>query len=695
MSMSTAQRIRRGNIVVTEWTGERDTGCYLGNGRFGAVMGAAGLNLSPAQQTPERNNSHFRHMSHWGRFSLPSPYTGNMTSADYLLPFFRLYWEKEYQDITEYRQCHDLYDGVLNTGFRPAGGGRISVTAWFDAVQRNLSGILVEAADGAENANTICLSVLTHFNPWPFMCRQEYVQTVTAEKTADGWKLTVFCADTVNKISTDIHIRTDMAAEVTETGLRFRLNSGTNTLLISINEPVADDTAEESLHRTKERNHAMWEEIGWLDYADEQIHAVWVRSMAYLLTSYDADCDCIQPSNCMGINGFPYNFVPDIGNIAPALLMLGRGDIVRHWVEKFAGDTEDMRRYTRRLWPESEGIFPPWELPFGPYEGYHAPTIPMIFFYEAHNAGYLAKLAMQAAEYAADECWSRKYAYPLISECAKFFYSACRKEADGMWHLHWEPCMGRDEAGGQNKDDYLCTLITAKYTFQAAIRCGLDTNNDYAKVLTEGLAFESLRSDKGTLHTCRGADDFGRQKHPVQLEGIACFPTESDALDEEMAAFRLRHHITVDAQKPFFYGWTLAQLLMAGTNLCDYEEWAKDWSLLRPSNNTDALWIQFYESSGICQSAFYTATHGMVLQSLIRNCVNDYWGRLEIGACIARDTRISFGGIRTNLGVTVCGKIENGKASGTITADRDTVFTFNGSELCMKCGEIHTFDFLL
>jgi hypothetical protein len=425
------------------------------------------------------------------------------------------------------------------------------------------------------------------------------------------------------------------------------------------------------------------------------MHAVWVRSTAYLLTSFDADCKYIQPSNSMGINAFPYNFVPDIGNIAPALLMLGRKDIVLHWVEKFAGEIEEMRRYARRLWPETEGIFPPWELPFGSYEGYHAPTIPMIFFYEAHNTGYLAKLAMQAAEYANNAAWSRQYAYPLIDECAKFFYSACRKEEDGLWHLHWSPCMGRDEAGGQNKDDYLCTLITAKYTFQAAIRCGLDASGAYAAVLKEGLAFESLRSDKGTLHTCRGADDFGIQKHPVQLEGLACFPTESAPLAEEVTAFRLRHSITVDAQKPFFFGWTLAQLLMTGTNLHDYEAWSNDWNLLRPSDNTDTRWVQFYESCGKRKMAFYTATHGMVLQSLIRNCVNDYWGRLEIGSCLAPNACVSFGGIRTNLGVTVCGRIENGNAVGVITADRDTLFTFNGRDICMKCGETVSFDFAL
>ncbi len=253
--------------------------------------------------------------------------------------------------------------------------------------------------------------------------------------------------------------------------------------------------------------------------------------------------------------------------------------------------------------------------------------------------------------------------------------------------------MGRDEAGGINKDDYLCTLIAAKYTFQAATRCGFDKDGCYAKILSDGLACAALRSDRGTLHTCRGADDFGKQKHPVQLEGIASFPTEAAASREELAAYHLRHDITRDAHEPKFHGWTLAQLLMADTNLGNYDGWRSDWELLQPSDNTDEHWVQFYESCGVHHYAFYTATHGMILQSLVRNCVNDFWGRLEIGACLPKDAGVRFGDIETRFGVSVSGKIENGRATGVITANRDTVFVFLSEEICMKCGEMLDFDF--
>jgi hypothetical protein len=151
----------------------------------------------------------------------------------------------------------------------------------------------------------------------------------------------------------------------------------------------------------------------------------------------------------------------------------------------------------------------------------------------------------------------------------------------------------------------------------------------------------------------------------------------------------------MDARIPKFHGWTLAQLLMADTNMRNYEEWIGDWKLLRPSDNTDELWTQFYESSGVHRYAFYTATHGMVLQSLIRNCVNDFWGRLEIGSCLPKDACVRFGDIRTRLGVSVSGQIENGRAVGLISANRDTVFEFQNREISMKRGEKMEFDFFV
>lgn len=685
--LNRAEAVRRGNIISTNWNGENTVGLYLGNGRFGAILSGLGLNLHPElQQNRSFGPSHFKHMKHWGRFRFFSHFVQGESSADCLLPLIRLYWEKNFDQIGEYRQCHDLYDGLLDTTFQVDCLHRVHMTSWFDGIKRDIFGVMIEVGECDEFSERICLSALTPVSPY-WISGGAFAQKTTVERVGEEWQMDITCEGTENDNAVSLYISTNMEVDITETGMVFRTAPGRNHLLISAGAPIGNDTPEASLERTKEWWHKAWQEVSWIEYPDDRMQQVLVRGLAYLLSSYDADCEMIQPSNSMGIGGFAYNFVPDMQYIAPVLMMMGRLDIVKHWIELFAGEMEEMRHYTKRLWPNAEGIFPPWELNFGPLDGYHTPGVPLIFCYEAHNSGYLCRLAMEAAEFANDPVWADAYAYPLIQGCAEFFRSACYKEEDGLWHLKWSPCMGRDEAGGINKDDYLCTLFAAEYSFRSAIKCGLDEGCDYRQILEDGLAFASLLSERGTWHTCRGADDFGKQKHPVQLEGIACFPLEKPPHPAELEAYALRHEITNGAKMPYFWGWTLAQLLTADTNLKKYSEWAHDWSLLRPSDNLDKDWIQFYETSAHPNSPFYLSTHGMVMQSLIRNCVNDYWGRLDIGSCLAPDACVAMENIHTRLGVSVSGQIDNGKFTGNVTALRDVQLLLGEERLILKKGE--------
>jgi len=95
-----------------------------------------------------------------------------------------------------------------------------------------------------------------------------------------------------------------------------------------------------------------------------------------------------------------------------------------------------------------------------------------------------------------------------------------------FWHLYVAPSMGQDESGGINQKDYLCALFSAQYCFQQAINYNLDPNGIYRKILDNGLAFPKLLSKKGFYYTSAGLgrEDFGNQKHPVQLNDLAFLP---------------------------------------------------------------------------------------------------------------------------------------------------------------------------
>ena len=312
----------------------------------------------------------------------------------------------------------------------------------------------------------------------------------------------------------------------------------------------------------------------------------------------------------------------------------------------------------------------------------------MAFCYEPHNVGYLARLAKEAADFAGNEAWTRQFAAPLILECAAFYKSACKKGADQQWHMAWYPVVGQDEAGGRNKTDYLCSFYSAKYTFQTAVEMGLDTDGSLQRILDDGLAFQSLYSPRGTYHTAHGAeDDFGRQKHPVQLDGLSYFPIEPQPLMVERRAYEVRHDITDRARDPHFFGWTLGQFLLSGSNMKDTQGWLNDWATMVPSSYTDPDWVQIRETSGNTGASFYVTTHGMILQSLLRNYVNDYWGVLDVAGCPVFVGDVEFGNIATRLGVTVSGKVAMGQIQLRLKAQRDARLRVNGHEVQLKKGE--------
>lgn len=681
--------IRRGNIITTTYRPDAEAGCYLANGRFGAVFSGLGLTLSPEQQKRYRTGqSQFSHLNHWGRFRFVSSIEKQETTADYLLPLLKFHWEQEPAVVSNYRQEHDFYDGVLQTAYTLKNGTKVQVQNWFDPVNKNLAGIRLELSDGTL---PVRVTVPCNFLAYSFVFRDSVQQNVVVERAEEGYRLTVACKETLNGCCSQVYFYSTAPVELCKDGLRFLVSKGKNEIFISYGTPARQTDRVVSLQRTRQHWHEAWRTSGWMDFPDERAQQIWVRSMAYLLSSYDDfEAGIIQPTNGLTGNVFPFHFVQDLGYISPALMMTGHNRIVMRWIEKFAGEIGAMQKYAKHLWPQSEGIYPPWELPFGSIEGYHVPHVPVAYCYEPHNPGYLCRMAKEAADFAGDPLWARRYAYPLIREVCRFYQSACRKGADGCWHMEWYPSIGQDEAGGRNKKDYLCSFYSAQYSFNTAVQLGLDTDGSLAAILKDGLAFEGLMSDRGTYHTAHGADDFGKQKHPVQLDGLAYFPIETEPLLPERKAYELRQEITERAKEPFFAGWTLGEFLLAGSNMKDAAGWLEDWAKMRPSNYTDSQWIQIYETSGNAGASFYVTTHGMILQSLIRNYVNDYWGNLDIASCPVFDDEVSFGNIGTRLGVTVSGTVKKGKIHLSLVAQRDCSFRVNGIAMTMKRGEKRT-----
>ncbi len=645
---------------------------YQGNGVFGSAYGVLGLHVHPDAPAAQKDYGHtqFMHLEHFVRAR---------HNADYLLGLARIYWEKPPADLDTYHQHQSFHDGTIETAF--SGGGQdIVITSWFDRKNPNVAGFVVDVRAGNPSI------ILAPISRMPVHYRQEIEQEVKIAANSHGAKITLGAPGKSN----DLFLETNAKVTAVDAGLRLALTPGENTILLSVNGPSAT-TAKESLDRTIAEWNGIWNSKGWLDLPDDGAQKVWVRSLAYILSSAsDAGLGMTPPCGLTG-NQWPFPFPQDLSYIHPALLTHGHLDIARSWIEYWAKDAARMQEYTRRLL-KADGIFMPWVYPYGGLDGYHDPGPPNIFHFGLHNSGYIARMACETGVMLDDPGWTRRNVLPLIEQTAKFYRSCVKREDDGYWHLFLTPSVGQDELGGQNQKDYLCALYSAQYCFQKAIEYGLDPDGAYRRILNDGLAIPTLISERGLLYSCAGAgpENFGKQKHFVQLNPLTFLPLYDQEPKEVATAFIHRYEINERSREPYFYGWTGGQILLAATRHGDPGEWIRDWNSITKGCYLAPDWIAAYETTGVKDSLFFVTTHGLLAQSLADNVACSWWGKLTIGQCIPWKEPVRFGNLRSPLGVTVSGEIHNGKSEVTLVAWKDCEFEINGRRVKLAKGDTKT-----
>ena len=644
---------------------------YQGNGRFGCSYGPSGLHNHPADDEanwlrfgPKYGNTQFMHMSHKVR---------DETGRDYIVPLVKLYWEKAPLDISKYEQHQSNYNGTLITSFKH-GQTEIQVLSWFDPINRDLGGIAIDVNSNAPDIIIEPLEILKVYN-------KKFSQNVKISELPGSLKVDL----SVPQCNTELYINTTTNASIEGNTIRLELQPGKNILQFSVNRPI-ETGWEQSLAQSKKWWNDKWENSGIIVLPDENAQKTWVRSMYQFFATYNTDKSRIQPPMGFAGNLWNFNFPQDIAFIHPVLIATGNLDIAKAWIEQFSENLENMKAFTQRLIDTKvEGILCPWGFPYYDFDGFLAPVLPSKYYYATHNSGYLARMAYETATLLNDEEWTKKHAVPLIRETALFYKSICSKRHDGYWHLSVRPSIGQDENGGTNQDNYLCSLFSAKYCFQKAIEYGLDDDGTYKNILDDGLAFPALLSKRGYYFTCSGTGekDFGKQKHPVQLNGLAFLPIHSAITEQSATVYDLRYKITYDAVKPLFWGWTIGEFLLAGSRKGDVEGWKKDWNNILKSGNVDPDWIQFYESSNFYEAAFYTTTNGLVAQSLLDNLVSDWYGKLEIARCYPWEGISLVRNIHSMLGIKINGEIDRESATLILDAWKDCEFELLGETIGM------------
>ncbi|XOV94070.1 MAG: arylsulfatase [Bacteroidota bacterium] len=664
------QTIKEADVIRTSFPAPGMVKLYQGNGLFGSSYGPLGLHVNPSNKEEYKRfgKTEFLHIKY---------YTRAKHGADYLIPFGQVFWEKEPEEITSYSQHQSFLEGNIRTQFGNE-NGNVSVLTWFDPVEKNIAGISINVEGESSDVIFKSTEVLNvHYN-------QELHQTTEISENSGEWKIEVSC----NEAKLVYYIKTNTEVTNQNSNLRFKLHSGENNILLSLDKPTSS-TLEKSLTQTTDWWQKKWQEMGIIIVPDPNAQKVWVRSMAMFLYSFNDEKLSLPPPMGFTSNHWPFGFPQDVSFVHPILLATGNIGIAKSMVENFTDRLSGMKEYTKRLL-NVDGIMAPWVFPYGEFSGFHTPTPPNRHYYQIHNSGYMARMAYETALLANDDNWRAKYAEPLIRETAQFYKSICQKRDDSLWHLSIKPSQGQDEKGGVNQENYLCALFSAKYCFQKAIEYGLDKDGTYSKILKDGLAFPTLESKRGYYFSSGGSgeDGFGEQKHPVQLNDMAFLPVSNEVSNASEIAYDLRYSITKDAKKPYFYGWSLGEFLLAGSRIGDTEGWKKDWENMEKANYVDPDWIQIYETSGKRRKTFYNITNGLVAQSLLNNLVSDWFGKLEIAKCNPWGEQVYLNNIYSQLGVKISGEIVKNSASLELEAWKDCEFEIHGERIKLKKNEI-------
>ncbi|MBR6059810.1 MAG: hypothetical protein IKP58_16705 [Victivallales bacterium] len=612
--------VSRGDIHRTTFEPNHQIPLYLGSGCCGALFDCYGLIGQVDSQKTGGDVGTFKHASY---------YAQGHYGIDYWLSLFTLKLADMPQaEPTNYRQSLSLYKGYLETSFEQ-NGKAFSSRTYFHPYQRD---ILAYELHGGWR---LTLSPVTHPNG-------SYNESfeLMPQPTTDGFRMET------NRVIMEVGTRI-----ICEKG-RCDIERNGAELTISLSDDAvclllvgSADASRFAAVRTVMNGVVSVEawrqsaEDGWkkrwgdsyLDLTDAQRQSDWARSMYYVLCSFSPDGIPSAPMGWTGA-GWRFHFPQDISYIHPALLRMGQYDLAKRIVEFYYERIDDIRAITHRIYG-GRGTMWAWEFPIGTGTDLLKNASPNPYQYEIHNAAYPARMAYETSLHLNDAAWTAEVALPVIRESAEFYASHLVKEANGRYSLEVMPSMSQDEFAKPNGRNYLCALYSARYTFRVASAMGL---KDYDEYLKAGLAFDRLIDSEHGIY-CTGEimleENFGKEKHPVQLNPLIFLP--SAELDKyERNAYEKRYDICSAAKSRMYHGWTLAMFWLASSHLGRAEDFAKELSMADDDDYRDAERLEFYESSKVPSSIYYVTTHGVYLQAVQDAFVCDLFGDIRIEGCI-------------------------------------------------------------
>jgi hypothetical protein len=628
---------------------------YLGSGRCGGSFNRYGMMNRADDSRDSFGVTTLMHADHWHHGEL---------GIDFHLPLARILFARRPPDPHRYFQRLDLVTGALTTEYA-AEGCAYQLRCSFNPDRPDLLGLefteisgkvpellVVPEADVRTSYGDSLSTTITRL-PDGFESRSGTAHSAVLVR--------VFGSRAV--ISGEGPLTVGLSGHGRGVGILIALGSAQRSAALRTeldSFPTMDAYFESSATAWRNR----WG-VGFLQTDDDHLQRHWARSMFWILSSFGPDVRCPAPAMGWSGNGWQFNFPQDLSYVSPALLELGHTDVVKSWIEFYAGCVPFTREFTQRIYGVP-GTLWAWEHPIG-CEGRLLDGVPHgtpnWFQHEIHNAAYPAQMAYETAVRLRDRRWLEDVAWPVIRGSAEFFAHAATQETDGPYSIDVKPAMGQNEFDEPNRRNYLCSLFAAASTLARGLAVAQELGvrdreiELWSRVLDEGLAFTRLFDPAFGMYATSEGDDTrvspGTQKHPIQLDPLFSLPLrarEWAAISAPtLAAYADQETLCRQGDGRLYDGWTLPALALSAARTGDGERSVARIRQLQTASLTDAEGVQLFESSlpifrGDAGRAkcYYTTNAGIVattLHSLVHDEFAAYTAH-DNPLTVARDWRL-------------------------------------------------------
>ena len=486
------------------------------------------------------------------------------------------------------------------------------------------------------------------------------------------------------------------------------------TLLTTSHDDTTHEAALAALQASRpdaqyEAHRAAWQSF-WsrsaVDMGDEALNLMRLRFM-YAMRCSEGGNVPLSPGGLASTGLWPFEFPQDVAWMFESYMGTDHLDVVKGTAHHWSAILDQVKLFTDKYFkkPDGEqvgGAFYPWMCPQYDLSPMPAPPTDPPYANQLHNGAYPAFICYLYWKYTGDADYLRSV-LPIARATADFYVGISTYEPEhDNYAIRYKPCMGQDELGSFNRDNYICCVSSAAWAIDGAIEmfraAGERPDARWLHIQDKGYCFDTLTVDGLLTSYEGGVTPNPLQKHPAQLNVITLRPAPAAYDTPAFAATHARRYeFCRGAEKNFWMGWSLCTFLISSARRKDEAACRKDFDMLRANAQTDRPLVdehglQMLETSGCSlDESYYITSMCMVVTAMTELFLQSFdAGNCDILPVTLSDAPVAFDGLRSSFGFTASGQLENGRAEVTLNVTRPSAVTLRLGKCCQ--GEYALFD---